>query len=98
MEKETLINIAVLPRIMTSDKPQLSEKALEVLVGLAQVNERFRNMEQSNPTGFHQWGEEAHQRYVGQVKPILEPLAEHYDIVKREMDACEDIYQRQISK
>jgi len=83
--------------IIMSDK-QITQEALEQLVVLAQINERFHNMENSDPNAFHMWGEETQQRYLRVIYPILEPFAQHYNVVKKEMEVREKIYQKQISK
>ena len=80
-----------------SDKPQITGEVLEQLVILAQINERFSNMEESDPKWFHLLGEEVQQGYIRDIKPVLEPFAEHYNSVKHEMDVRESIYQKQIS-
>lgn len=80
------------------DAPELTDKVLDTLATLAMINERYVNMIESDPLAFHMMAEETQfATYLRAIKPILEPFAEFYPAIKREMAAREWVYERQLS-
>lgn len=77
-------------------KPIITDVVLEKLVLLAKDNARLNFLEKTNPAYFYQIREDSQRTYLCDTKPVLEPYAKHYEPIRIQMRAREDIYQRQV--
>ncbi len=76
-------------------KPELTDKILETLVTLTMLNERARGFYKFHREYFPVFTEELHDyHYKHKLKPVLEPFADHYPKIKKEMTITEQLYSK----
>ncbi|MDO8623395.1 MAG: hypothetical protein Q7R52_04045 [archaeon] len=68
---------------------KISEKALEALVNLTKINQRYSHK-------YYCDAENIQNSYLSEIKPILEPYKNQSSTILREMEKRETIYKEQV--